>query len=312
MTLCAGMARFVAEVDEIYAGHRGDETLAGQRAQYDVYSARFRRPRPEGLVIEDRTLGVGQHNVAIRIYRPERASGLPLPPVIQYMHGGGWVLGSIDSHDCIAAEIAHETGAVVVSIDYRLAPEHPFPAAFEDCYGVMEFIAQSGEVLGVDSGKFIVAGDSAGGNLAAALALAARSEAGIRLAGQVLIYPVLSGGFEMPSHEENAHAAMLKTADMRQFWRLYLGGEDTTLNPYAAPLLAASFTHLPPAYVATAGYDPARDDGLAYAQGLRQAHVEAEYECAADLAHGWLRARAMSPSAARAFDGVIRAMRAMM
>ncbi|MEQ1695638.1 MAG: alpha/beta hydrolase [Hyphomicrobiaceae bacterium] len=312
MTLCPGMAQFVAETDAIYAGLGGHETLAAQRAHYDdVYSARFRRTRPAGVTVEDRTVGVRQHNVPIRIYRPERARGLPPPPVVQYMHGGGWVLGSIASHDCITAEIAHATGAAVVSVDYRLAPEHPFPAAFEDCYGVMEFIAQSGTELGVDVGRFVVAGDSSGGNLAAALALAARNQAGVALAGQVLIYPVLSDGFEMPSHTENAHAPMLQTAEMRKFWRLYLGGADTTLSPYAAPLLAASFTQLPPAYIATAGYDPARDDGLAYAQGLRQVNVDAAYVCADDLAHGWLRARVMSPSAARAFDGVIAAIRAM-
>ena len=311
MTLCPGMARFVAETDEIYAGHREHETIAEQRAHYDVYSAHFAQPRPAGLTVEEQTVAVGQQNVPIRIYRPERATGLPLPAVIQYMHGGGWVLGSIASHDCITAEIAHATGAVVVSVDYRLAPEHPFPAAFEDCYGVMEFIAQRGAALGVDASRLVVAGDSAGGNLAAALAIAARNEAGIKLAGQVLIYPVLSDGFEMPSHIENAHAPMLKTSQMRKFWRHYLGGTDTTLNPYAAPLLTASLTNLPRAYIATAGYDPARDDGLAYAQGLRQAHVDAAYICADDLAHGWLRARAMSPSAARAFQALTTAMREM-
>ncbi len=311
MTLCPGMARFVAEVERIYSEHTGHEPIGEQRALYDVYSAQFRQPRPPGLVVEDRTVAVAHHGVPVRIYRPRRAAGEPLPPVIQYMHGGGWVLGSIDSHDCITAEIAHATGAVVVSVDYRLAPEHPFPAAFEECYGVMEFVAHNSGELGVDARRFVIAGDSSGGNLAAALALAARNEAGITLTGQVLIYPVLGDGFEMASHEENADAPMLKTADMRTFWRRYLGGTDTTLNPYAAPLLATSLTHLPPAYIATAGYDPARDDGLAYAQGLRQAHVEAAYVCADDLAHGWLRARAMSPSAARAFEGVIAALRGM-
>lgn len=307
--LCAGMAAFVDEAATLYEGHGEGETIAAQRARYDVYSARFAQARPEGISTEDRTVRVGGHHVPIRIYRSERVSGLR--PCILFMHGGGWVLGSIESHDCVAAQFADATGATVISVGYRLAPEHPFPAAFEDCYGVMEAIAQDGAAYGVDGRHIVVAGDSAGGNLAAALALAARNEAGITLAGQVLIYPVLSEAFEMPSHASNADAPMLKTAEMRIFWRHYLDGAEIAQDAYAAPLLAPSFVDLPPAFIATAGFDPARDDGLAYAQRLRHAHVEVAYRCDDDLAHGYLRARGMSPSAANAFTAICAALRDM-
>jgi len=309
MTLCPGMAAFVEEVAKIYEGHSANETIAEQRARYDLYSARFAQARPAGIVSEDREVAVGARSVRVRIYRARAALGLQ--PGILFMHGGGWVLGSIGSHDCVAAQIADATGAVVISVEYRLAPEHPFPAAFEDCNGVMLALVRDGAAFGVDSGCLVVAGDSAGGNLAAALAIAARDEAGIALAGQVLIYPVLSEAFNMPSHVTNADAPMLKTADMRIFWRHYLGGAEIARDVYAAPLLATSVAGLPPAFITTAGFDPARDDGDAYAQRLREAGVAVTYRCDDDLAHGYLRSRGMSTSAAAAFAAICAALAEM-
>jgi len=309
MTLCPGMAAFVDDVAKIYEGHSASDSIAQQRAQYDVYSAHFAQARPDGIVSEDRTVDVQERQVPVRIYRSATVRGLR--PGILFMHGGGWVLGSIGSHDCVAAQIADATGAVVISVEYRLAPEHPFPAAFEDCNGIMLALARDGAAFGVDSGHIVVAGDSAGGNLAAALAIAARDEAGIALAGQVLIYPVLSEAFDMPSHGTNAHAPMLKTAEMRIFWRHYLGGAEIARDVYAAPLLAASVAGLPPAFIATAGFDPARDDGAAFAQRLAHAGVPVTYRCDDDLAHGYLRARGMSPSAAAAFAAICGALAEM-
>ena len=306
--LCPGMERFIAGTAEFYAEATGVEPLDQQRATYLSFSQRYRRPRPEGMTVEDAALAAGLGEVPVRIYRPASLKAGPLAPCILYMHGGGWVLGSVDTHDCITAEIAESTGAIVVSVGYRLAPEHPFPAGFEQCRAALQMLARESVAFGIDAGRLAVAGDSAGANLAAALALAARDEGGPALAAQALIYPVLQTSDGLPSYRENATAPMLRSEEMALYWRLYLSGEPAGAGPYAAPLHAADLSGLPPALIWTAAHDPVRDDGALYARRLAEAGVTTVYRCAPDLAHGYLRARAMSASAAGEFEALCLAL----
>ncbi len=310
--LCPGIERFIAEAAEAYAGSTGAEPLDEQRETYASFSHRFRQPRPGGVAVEDAALAAGLAEVPVRIYRPASlAPGRPAPCIL-YMHGGGWVLGSVDTHDCITAEIAESTAAIVVSVDYRLAPEHPFPAGFDQCCAALGMLARESTAFGIDKGRIAVAGDSAGAYLAAALALSARNEGGPALVAQALIYPVLGTDWNLPSYRQNATAPMLKTAEMARYWGLYLGGEPVTNNPYAAPLLATDLSGLPPSLIWTAGHDPVRDDWELYARRLREAGVPAIYRCAPDLAHGYLRARAMSASAAAEFEALCSALRSLL
>ncbi len=310
--LCPGIERFIEEAAEAYAGITGAEPLDEQRETYASFSHRFRRPRPGGVAVEDAALAAGLAEVPVRIYKPASLAPGRLAPCILYMHGGGWVLGSVDTHDCITAEIAESTGAIVVSVDYRLAPEHPVPAGFDQCRAALGMLAREGPAFGIDTGRIAVAGDSAGANLAAALSLAARNEGGPALVAQALIYPVLGTDWDLPSYRQNATAPMLRTEEMVHYWGLYLGGEPVTDNPYAAPLLAADLSGLPPSLIWTAGHDPVRDDGALYARRLREAGVTAIYRCAPDLAHGYLRARAMSASAAAEFEALCSALRGLL
>jgi acetyl esterase len=310
--LCPGIERFIEEAAEAFADSTGEESLAEQRAAYAFFSERFRQPRPEGLSAEDAVLAAGLGDVPVRIYWPPSLERGKLAPCILYMHGGGWVLGSVDTHDCITAEIAESTSAIVVSVDYALAPEHPFPAGFNQCFAALHMLADNGAAFGIDATRIAVAGDSAGANLAAALALAARDAGGPALIAQALIYPVLGTDRDLPSYVENANAPLLKTEEMAVYWAHYLNGKPATVSPYAAPLLAADLSGLPPALIWTAGYDPVRDDGEVFAYRLREAGVPATYRCARDLAHGYLRARAMSASAAAEFEALCGALRELL
>jgi acetyl esterase len=307
--LCPGFERFIAEADEANVGRTAAKLLDEQRATYASFSQRFRRPRPEGLAVEDAVLASLPQEVPVRIYRPASLEPGWLAPCILYMHGGGWVLGSVDTHDCITAEIAEITGAIVFSVDYLLAPEYPFPAGFDQCRAALAMLWRQGAAFGIDASRIAVAGDSAGANLAAAVALSARDGGGPALVAQALIYPVLGTNTDLASYRQNAMAPLLKTEEMVVYWSHYLGGKPVTDSPYAAPLLAADLDGLPSSLIWTAGHDPVRDDGAVYARRLREAGVPVIYRCAPDLAHGYLRARAMSASAAAEFETLCRELR---
>lgn len=306
MDLDPGIRAFIEEAEAAYEDAPGYATTAQQRASYDAFSRNYLRPYPPGLSVEDRTVATGDVSIPIRIYRPR--PGSPLPAVL-YFHGGGFVLGSIATHDTITAELAAATGAAVVSVDYRLAPEHPFPAAFEDAWAVLGHVAANADALGFDAARIALAGDSAGATLAAAVALAARDRGGPPLAGQALVYPALGLDFDLPSYAENANAPMLSRASTAQYWKIYLDGDFARATPYAAPLLAEDLAGLAPAFIATAQYDPVRDDGEVYAARLRAAGVPVELRRARRLVHGWLRARLMSGDAAAEFDALAAALR---
>ena len=237
--------------------------------------------------------------VPLRVYTP---AGEGPFPVVVYFHGGGWVIGDLDVVDRPCRTLANATGAVVASVDYRLAPEHPFPAAFDDCYAATSWVAAHADELGGDPARVVVAGDSAGGNLAAAVAIAARDRGGPPLAGQLLVYPATDLDFSRPSYRENHEGYLLNTASVQWFWAHYLGAADPGDDPRAWPMRAEDLTGVAPAFVATAEYDPLRDEGEAYADRLRAAGVPVVLQRYDGMIHAFFWALGAIPSGRRLVD----------
>lgn len=221
--------------------------------------------------------------VRVRVYRNED----PPTGIVVYFHGGGFVVGSIDLMDNVARELAHATGAVVVSVEYRLAPENPYPAGLDDCEAVTRWALANAERLGSSADKVIVAGESAGGNLSAAVSLRLRDAGDVTLAGQVLLYPGVGGSREFPSMTE-FDGLVLDHGSMDKFWGAYTAGRDLDDDPYAAPLSAPSLMGLPPALVVLGGCDLLRDEGRAYSARLGDEGVDVEEVCFAGQPHGFL------------------------
>ena len=206
-----------------------------------------------------------------------------------YFHGGGWVVGDIASHDVLCRSLANGAGCVVVSVDYRLAPEHKFPAAPEDSYAATKWVAENAASLGVDAKRIAVGGDSAGGNLAAAVAQMARDRGGPQIKFQLLIYPATDWLHESPSHREfSEDGFILSRADMVWFYGHYMSSDSDRANPYFSPACAKSLAGLPAAYVMTCAVDPLRDEGEAYAEALRKAGVTVKSKRYAGVCHGFL------------------------
>jgi acetyl esterase len=237
-------------------------------------------PEPVGDVME---LSITSEGIPIRVYVPE---GQGPYPTLVYYHGGGWVVGDLDTHDETCRVLTNEADCMVVSVDYRLAPEHTFPTPLEDCYAAFEWVFDNAVTMQVDTNNVFVGGDSAGGNLAAAVAQYARDTGGPEIARQLLIYPVTDHNFETPSYKENGDGGMISEKDMRWFWDHYLDSDMDAKNPYASPLQAQSLENLPPATIATCGLDPLRDEGSAYAEQLRVAGVSVEHHNYDDCIHG--------------------------
>ncbi len=226
-------------------------------------------PEPVAAVKNTR-VSYSSGEIPVRVYIPRQAEVLP---VLVYFHGGGWVLGDLDSVDSLCRSLANAANCVVVSVNYRLAPEHKFPAAVEDAYSATKWIADNATGLNGDPGRIAVGGDSAGGNLAAAVSLMARDEHSPPLVFQLLIYPATNHAFDTASYHENAEGYWLSKDDMKWFWNHYLRDEEDGRNPYASPLRAGDLRSLPPAFVITAEFDPLRDEGEAYAARLRECGV---------------------------------------
>lgn len=234
--------------------------------------------------VEDRRLPGPAGQLSVRIYTP--AGDKPLPMLV-FFHGGGWMVGSLDTHDSTCRALANGASCLVVSVDYRLAPEHKFPAAPADCYAATRWAAETAAGLGGDPAKLAVGGDSAGGNLAAVVAQMARDRGGPALVGQLLVYPVTDPACETPSHQENATGYVTTRDDIRYFWSLYLASDADRDNPYAAPARAANLAGLPPALILTGEYDPLRDEGELYAARLQEAGVPVELTRHEGLIHGF-------------------------
>lgn len=236
--------------------------------------------------VEDMTIPGPGGQIPVRVYA--RESGDRRPALV-YFHGGGFVFGNLDTHDAVCRSLAKESGAVVISVDYRLAPEHKFPAAVEDSYAATLWVAANAEHLGIDSNRIAVGGDSAGGNLATVVAMRCRDAGGPKLALQVLIYPVTDcSSFETESHRELADGYFLTRSAMEWFTGHYLPSAEEKRNPEASPLLARNLKGLPPAVVITAEFDPLRDEGEAYAKRLKDAGVPVTVSRYPGMIHGFV------------------------
>ena len=227
-------------------------------------------------------------SIPIRVYRPAGVADTTRLPVLVYFHGGGWVIGDLDTHDTLCRQLTAEAGISVVAVDYRLAPEHKFPAAADDAWAALSWVVAHAGELGVDAGKLAVGGDSAGGNLAAVVALQARDAGAPKIALQVLIYPVTDVGAETQSYRDLADGYMLTREGMRWFIAHYLGKPQEAEDWRASPTRATSFAGVAPALVITAGYDPLRDEGDAYAQKLRAAGVSVDHISFGGMIHGFV------------------------
>jgi acetyl esterase len=276
------------------------------RAQSIAFAELGAGPKEEMAAVDDRTVPGPAGAVPVRVYTPVEA-GAALPGVV-YFHGGGWVIMGIETHDWICRRLAKESGAVVVSVEYRLAPEHRFPAALDDCYAAAKYVAAHASEFGVDGARVAVAGDSAGGNLSAAVALQARAAGEPALAAQVLVYPVTDAAGDTESYQQNTTGYLLEEPAMKWFWEQYMGPDGDPYDAYASVLRAADLSGLPPAIVITAEYDPLRDEGEAYGARLREAGVPVATRRYTGHIHSSTYATRLMPSARRYLDDVRRAL----
>lgn len=286
--------RFIADTEAAYPAEANFASPEENRGYYDAMCALFRAPRPKDVTVHDFDVG----GIPVRCYIPATLGARAL----LYTHGGGFVVGSLDSHDDICAELAAATGAEVWSSQYRLCPEHRYPAALDDVEAVWRKLT----VTGRDA---IVVGDSAGGRLSAALCLRLARVGGPMPRAQILIYPALGGDKNLASFVENAEAPMLRSTDLAYYESLYKGDDCDENDPELAPLRALNFAKLPPAFVVTADVDPLRDEGPAYVEKLRNAGIAAQWRNEPQLVHGYLRARHRSQRARDSFAAVIKAAR---
>ena len=248
--------------------------------------------------------------VPVRHYRPKGAAKDERLPALVYYHGGGWVIGDLDTHDVVCRTLANAARCAVFSVEYRKAPEAPFPAAVEDCVAATRWAATEASTLGVDAGRLAVGGDSAGGNLAAVMTLLARDAGGPTIAFQLLIYPVTDQQMRFPSVDRNGEGYLLTKQAMRYFRGHYLPRAVDWLDWRASPLLAGSLASLPPACVLTAGYDPLVDEGKAYADRLAREGVNTEFRDSPDMIHGFITMGRVLGTASAALEGCARALRA--
>lgn len=258
------------------------EARIGSAKRYKLFGG-----EPEALDrVENLSVPAPGREVPVRLYARERGG---TRPALIYFHGGGFVLGNLETHDSICRSLAKESGAVVIAVDYRLAPENKFPAAVEDAHAVTKWVGANAEKVGIDPRRIAISGDSAGGNLATVIAMRCRDAGGPALALQVLIYPVTDlSSFDTASSREMAEGYFLGRAEMAWFGRHYLASPEIALQPEASPLLAPDLSRLPPALVITAEFDPLRDEGEEYATRLQQAGVPVMLTRYPGMIHGFV------------------------
>ncbi len=291
----AEVLEFITRTDSYYPPNTVEFTTDEQRRVYDEMCAAFHQPRPAGVTVTDETINGPGGPVPQRRYVPENAG----PMTVVYFHGGGFVVGGLESHDDVCAEIAAATGCPVISVDYRLCPEHIHPAAYDD--------ALAAAWAALAKGPVILAGDSAGGNLAAALAQTLK---GAAIKGQVLVYPGLGGErLGLPSYTECAEAPLLTVRDIQYYSTIRAGGPVPVDDSTFFPLAAKDLDGLAPCFISAAGADPLRDDGVEYVRRLIGAGVDAYCVVEPQLPHAHLRARTMSHRARDAFGRIIDAVR---
>ena len=263
-------------------------TPQAAREQYLATRAGAQGKRPDGVAVIDRTIPGPAGEIPVRLYRPKSAPADAKLPALVFAHGGGWVFGNLDSHDVLAAQIAIEAGIAVFAIDYRLAPEARFPGAFDDVVACLQWVANNGAAVGIDAAKLAIGGDSAGGNLAAAVAIWARDTNGPKLKLQVLAYPVTDFVGRTASHKLFYDGYGLNTPTMEWFFDHYVPSKAERGDWRASPLRAKSLANLAPALVITAGYDVLRDEGRAYAMRLQQEGTLTDVVEFGGMLHGFL------------------------
>lgn len=292
-----------------HSGHRSFETLAPPQARAEVgrTAAAFASAPLPLANVEDRTIPGPAGPIPVRLYQPfEDGAARPL---LVYLHGGGWVVCDLDTHDGCCRFLARHAAVNVLSVGYRLAPEHPFPAAVDDCLAAFRWAAQHAADLGSDPSRVAIGGDSAGGNLSAVVARLAAHDEGPRPALQVLIYPVTDLSTKHASYRLFSQGFFLTEKQMDWYRGHYLSDDSAALDPRASPLLASDLRGLAPAYVVTAGFDPLRDEGERYARRLEEAAVPVVLRRHAGLVHGFANVPELGPAPRRAMDEVCAALR---
>ena len=274
-----------APISELRAGTYGRIALAGT---------------PEKIFsIQDRYIPGPTCDLHIRMYRP---SADDYRPALVYFHGGGWVFNFLDIYDTELSSLANKSGSVIIAVNYQKAPEHPYPIPFNDCFATFTWVHENALALGIDPSKIGVGGDSAGANLAAAVALKARDAKKLPTAFQLLIYPCIERNFDTDSYTTRATGYGLSREGMQWFWEQYLQGTGHDSDPYACPATAKDFSLLPPAIIATAEFDPLKDDGVKYERLLREAGVETFYTEYKGMVHGFAVLGSITPTAAEAIS----------
>jgi len=282
-----------------------ESTPQDARAAMTMMSALGGEPEQRAAT-EDRAIPGPGGDIPVRIYRPESQG--PLPAVV-YFHGGGFVIGSIETHDGVCHQLATRVPAVVVNVDYRLAPEHRFPAAVDDAWAAAQWVSSHAAELGVERDRLAVAGDSAGGNLAAVVALRARDAGGPPVAFQLLVYPATDLTRSSPSHKENGEGYLLTTDLMAWFMDHYFGPGGDLRHPDASPVFVTTLSGLPPALVITAEFDPLRDEGEDYASRMRQAGVDARVSRYDGMIHGFFGLDAIFDASRKAMDEAVTTLK---
>lgn len=293
MPLDPQAAAYLRQVEKLAVPPPWERSLDEMHEFYEASAPAMFGPAPELESVQDANVD----GVPVRVYRPAQGD---LPGMV-LLHGGGWVLGSLDSHDPLCRALASRSGRALIAVGYRLSPEHPYPAAVEDAWTVTEWAAKRFSAIGVF-------GDSAGGQLAAATALHAR-DAGVALALQVLVYPVLNHAFDTPSYSEHGHGGGLTEPDMRWFWAQYVQDATRVHEPYCSPLRTPDLSGLPRTLVLTAEYDPLRDEGEAFAHRLEEAGVPVTLHRYTGLIHGFIRMAGVIDRSTDAIDEVAAHMR---
>lgn len=298
-TYDSGILRYLERIKQVTAELPIAKNIDEQRWITEQKHSTWKKPAPADIEVLNWWVTLKGREIPIRIYRHKKVIGLA--PIILYFHGGGFVASSFETHDTITWGIADETPAAVISVNYRRAPENPYPAAVEDCYDVLNWVIKNSEWLKLDPTRIIVAGDSAGGCLATVLAAMTLKNQGPQLLMQALLYPCVDTSFERSSML-SGNDPMLNVKMMKDFWKMYLSDRLDTQDPYAVPMRSPSLAGLPPAYVVVGEHDPLRDETHEYAQRLTKDNVPTDFHVVPGVVHGFLRARFVSELAASEFS----------
>lgn len=288
-----------------------DSDMDSIRAAYDAMCRHYTLPRDEKIHIEDYSIQNGCEEVNVRWYLPK---DIDVPqsgwPCVLYFHGGGYVVGGLDSHEFLLSHICRDLNIAVLSVDYRLAPEHRFPAAYDDCKFAYTWLREQAKNWNIDVNNIIISGDSAGGNLAAAVAVSLQNT-GQQAKGLALIYPVLTTQLDLPAYEIHAEAPLLSRADCEYYLREYAPDTSQWNDLRLAPLLANDFSDMPESFVAVAEFDPVADDGKYFTEKLAQVGVITEFHVAKGILHGSLRLMRDCPEVQQLYQHMLKAIQRM-